>query len=117
MPPLKVLKTVLCMILDLSTATQLYATWQDNPRIAMELLAPSERKSREGIYGYGDKVLKATGDYHIEGFVVAAFYTYWWRKLRYVVEHRAEGGGSFCHIYAHDNLKLLKKANAHGSVS
>lgn len=116
MPRKSRLKLVFCMFCDLRTAMQLYETWQDDPRGAMELLLPAARIPDKDVYDYGDKVLKATGDYRIEGFVVAAFYTYWLRNLRYVVEHRAEGGGSFLHTYAHKNLVLLKKANANGTL-
>lgn len=56
-----------------------------------------------------DYVEKITGDYHIKGYVVAVFFTKWMRLLRYVVEHRAEGGGSFLHVYSHTNLVLISR--------
>lgn len=57
----------------------------------------------------GDRVKKVTGDYHVTGYVVAVFRTRLLLKLRYVVEISAEGGGSFCHIYAPSNLELIEK--------
>lgn len=55
----------------------------------------------------GDIVNKVTGEYHIKGVVVAVF-----QKLdmqtRLVVEHKAEGGGSFLHIYGPNNLELVQ---------
>lgn len=53
----------------------------------------------------GDRVYKHTGDYHIEGEVRAVF-TKQDGSVRYVVEHSAEGGGSFLHIYSAANLIL-----------
>lgn len=50
----------------------------------------------------GNKVLKYTGDYQLEGIVVAVFSTTK-GKLRYVVEHFP----GFLHIYSEQNLKLL----------
>ena len=53
----------------------------------------------------GDYVKKITGEYQIYGTVVSVF-----KKIdgatRLVVEHKAEGGGSFLHIYGPNNLKL-----------
>lgn len=52
----------------------------------------------------GDYVKKITGEYQIYGTVVSVF-----NKLdgatRLVVEHKAEGGGSFLHIYGENNLE------------
>ena len=52
----------------------------------------------------GDYVKKVTGDYQIHGTVVSVF-----QKIdgatRLVVEHKAEGGGSFLHIYGPNNLE------------
>ena len=54
----------------------------------------------------GDYVKKVTGEYHIYGTVVSVF-----NKLdgatRLVVEHKAEGGGSFLHIYGPNNLEYI----------
>lgn len=55
----------------------------------------------------GDKVIKVTGDYRIGGEVRSVF-TMANGAVRYVVEHKAEGGGSFLHIYAAHNLELAK---------
>jgi hypothetical protein len=54
----------------------------------------------------GQHVMKVTGDYHIQGEIRSRF-TMRNGAVRYVVEHRAEGGGSFLHIYAGKNLQLL----------
>ncbi len=53
------------------------------------------------------KVKKVTGDYQIEGTIVghAEMLN---GKVRYVVEHKAEGGGSFLHIYAEANLRIIE---------
>lgn len=57
-----------------------------------------------GKFAVGDRVLKHTGDYQIVGEVRAVF-TMRNGAVRYVVEHKAEGGGSFCHIYSAANLR------------
>jgi hypothetical protein len=58
----------------------------------------------------GDYVKKVTGEYNINGVVVSVF-----QKIdgatRLVVEHKAEGGGSFLHIYGPNNLQLISKYN------
>jgi hypothetical protein len=56
----------------------------------------------------GDYVEKVTGDYHIKGYILSVFTTRR-KKVRYVVEHEADGGGSFCHIYSFTNLSLIRK--------
>lgn len=53
-----------------------------------------------------DLVNKVTGDYKIKGIVRSVF-TKCNGETRLVVEHRAEGGGSFLHIYGPSNLVLL----------
>lgn len=53
----------------------------------------------------GEHVEKHTGDYRIKGEVRAIFTTAA-GSVRYVVEHKAEGGGSFLHIY---NVSQLRK--------
>lgn len=58
----------------------------------------------------GDRVLKVTGDYHIYGEVRSIF-TKADGTTRYVVEHKAEGGGSFLHIYSRQNLELANDGN------
>lgn len=56
----------------------------------------------------GDYVKKVTGEYQIHGTVVSVF-----QKIdgsvRLVVEHYAEGGGSFLHIYGPNNLELVTR--------
>ena len=56
----------------------------------------------------GDYVKKVTGEYQIHGTVVSVF-----EKIdgatRLVVEHYAEGGGSFLHIYGPSNLQLVTR--------
>lgn len=58
------------------------------------------------VWPRGTRVKKVTGDYQIEGTVVghAEMLN---GKLRYVVEHEATGGGSFLHIYADANLRVI----------
>jgi hypothetical protein len=58
------------------------------------------------FYEEGDMVMKVTGDYHIKGEIRGSFTLSGTDKVRYVVEHKAEGGGSFCHIYSGSNLRL-----------
>ena len=61
-------------------------------------------------YVVGDYVKKVTGEYQIHGTVVSVF-----NKMdgaaRLVVEHKAEGGGSFLHIYGPNNLQLISNYN------
>jgi hypothetical protein len=51
----------------------------------------------------GGLVEKHTGDHRAKGEVRGVL------TLRYVVEHKAEGGGSFCHIYSGQNLRLVER--------
>lgn len=55
------------------------------------------------MYNLGDRVLKHTGDYQLEGEVRDVFYTKS-GKVRYVVEHDM----GILHIYSDANLKLVK---------
>lgn len=57
----------------------------------------------------GDYVEKITGDYHIKGYVIGIATTRLTKKPLYVVEHTAEGGGSFSHIYSRSNLALIRR--------
>lgn len=52
-----------------------------------------------------DEVEKFTGDYKAFGVIVSRF-TLLNGAERYVVEHKAEGGGSFAHIYNPSQLRL-----------
>jgi len=61
----------------------------------------------ENCFEIGDKVEKVTGDYRIKGEVRSVF-TKANGETRLVVEHRAEGGGSFLHIYGPANLELCE---------
>lgn len=56
-------------------------------------------------YEIGDQVEKFSGEYRAFGEVRTRFTTKR-GAVRYVVEHEAEGGGSFCHIYSGANLRL-----------
>lgn len=56
-------------------------------------------------YKVGDWVRKVTGEYHISGEVRSVF-TKADGAVRLVVEHNAEGGGSFLRIYSEANLAL-----------
>lgn len=58
------------------------------------------------FFSVGDKVRKVTGEYRINGEVRAVF-TKADGTVRLVVEHNAEGGGSFLHIYSEANLELI----------
>ena len=60
-------------------------------------------------FNLGASVEKYSGDYSAFGVVVAQFEIEP-EKRRYVVKHRAEGGGSFCHIYSAANLRLALPA-------
>lgn len=59
-------------------------------------------------YTIGQQVEKHTGDYRAKGEVRGIF-TMTSGAVRYVVEHRAEGGGSFCHIYSAANLRAVEE--------
>lgn len=61
----------------------------------------------------GQQVRKVTGDYQIDGEVRSVF-TKASGETRLVVEHKAEGGGSFLHIYAEANLTLLERSGNRG---
>ncbi|WP_234895022.1 hypothetical protein [Agrobacterium vitis] len=58
-------------------------------------------------FAIGDLVEKHTGDYTAKGEVRGIFATTR-GAVRYVVEHQADGGGSFCHIYSEKNLRSLQ---------
>lgn len=57
-----------------------------------------------GKFKVGERVQKVTGDYRIGGEVRSVF-TKANGEIRLVVEHKAEGGGSFLHIYGEGNLE------------
>lgn len=54
------------------------------------------------MFNIGDKVLKYTGDYQLEGEIRSIFSTKS-GKIRYVVEHKP----GFLHIYSDTNIKKL----------
>jgi hypothetical protein len=58
----------------------------------------------EWAFSLFDLVEKYTGEYTARGIVLARFTTSAGAE-RYVVEHKAEGGGGFCHIYGPNNLR------------
>ncbi len=58
----------------------------------------------------GDKVIKYTGDYHLEGEIRAVFTTKA-DKVRYVVEHVP----GFLHIYSVSNIRLIEEST-HGTT-
>ena len=62
---------------------------------------------KDKFFNIGDKVEKFTGDYKAKGEVRGQFFMKN-GALRYVVEHKADGGGSFCHIYSAKNLRRVK---------
>lgn len=57
------------------------------------------------MFEIGDRVEKCTGDYNLEGVIVAAFTTLS-GKERYVVEHQPLAPGML-HIYGPNNLRKL----------
>ncbi len=61
-------------------------------------------------FNIGDKVLKCTGDYHLEGVVVAVFQTLK-GGVRYVVEHQPLAPG-LLHIYGEANLCLQAEVSS-----
>lgn len=64
----------------------------------------SDERYMPESYEIGDHVEKYTGEYRAFGEIRCRF-TMKNGAVRYVVEHRAEGGGSFCHIYSAANLR------------
>ncbi len=82
--------------------------WQDSCRsIARTAIAQIDllRGSSGAHLRIGDHVEKYTGDYKVKGEVRGVFRAASDSPIRYVVAHRAEGGGLFCHIYAIANLR------------
>ena len=65
----------------------------------------------------GDQVFKHTGDYRLSGEIRGAFTLWDEGPWRYVVRHKAEGGGFFCHIYSASNLRLADDQPAWGTVA
>lgn len=55
----------------------------------------------------GEQVEKYSGDYRAKGEVRGIF-AMKNDAIRFVVEHEAEGGGSFCHIYSEKNLRRVE---------
>ncbi len=74
-------------------------------RAALYTCAPSDAGLIEALeWQIGDQVEKFTGDYSAFGEVRGIF-TLKNGAVRYAVEHNAEGGGSFAHIYSAKNLR------------
>lgn len=75
----------------------------------VQALAKIDRLKRTNPYAHskfrmGQRVKKVTGDYKIRG-VVRSVFVKGDGAVRLVVEHTAEGGGSFLHIYGEANLE------------
>lgn len=68
---------------------------------------PTPKLLDESIPTIGSMVKKVTGDYKITG-TVRSIFTKDDGGVRLVVEHTAEGGGSFLHIYSPANLVTIK---------
>ena len=64
------------------------------------------RESHAPGFRVGQRVKKVTGEYHISGEVRSVF-TKADGVVRLVVEHQAEGGGSFLHVYGPNNLEAV----------
>lgn len=64
----------------------------------------------EILFTTGDRVMKVRGDYHISGEIRSIF-TKANGETRIVVEHQAEGGGSFLHIYNPSQLERIIPAD------
>lgn len=58
-------------------------------------------------FQFREQVEKYTGDYRAKGEVRGIF-PMKNGAIRFVVEHPAEGGGSFCHIYSEKNLRRVE---------
>ncbi|WP_321385717.1 hypothetical protein [Rhizobium sp.] len=100
---------------------------EEKPRYTTKRLRQEIAKAKQGVIDelYGTNVLaipqtfqigqpveKFTGDYIAKGEVRGIF-AMKGGAIRYVVEHQAEGGGSFCHIYSEKNLRP-SEAPTHG---
>lgn len=91
-----------------SRVLDMIRNWRELERLYDDMMYRPPRDPMQ-LFEIGDRVKKVTGDYHVTGYVVSAFRTRLLLKLRYVVEISAEGGGSFCHIFAPSNLELIEK--------
>ena len=80
-------------------------------RSSDEEVAAAARRILDGCgphkFNVGDRVEKLTGEYTALG-VVRGVFTMSRGALRYCVEHQAEGGGSFVHIYSEANLRAVE---------
>ena len=76
-----------------------HATYEEIFGCSIAALSPAD-------FYVGDQVEKHTGDYHAKGEVRGIF-AMKNGAIRYVVEHPAEGGGSYCHIYSEKNLRKV----------
>lgn len=83
------------------------ARQQGRQEVVDELFGTCVAVIPRAAFKVGDKVEKHTGDYHAKGEVRGIFAMNN-GAIRYVVEHPAEGGGSFCHIYSEKNLRKVE---------
>ena len=84
-------------------------TWDGDP-VTLRLTSTQPLRAEdvgEDLLDLGEEVMKVTGDYRIRGTVRSRF-AMGNGAVRYAVEHRAEGGGSFLHVYSRTNLERLE---------
>lgn len=82
-------------------------TWDGDP-VILYLAQPLRVEDvGEDLLDLGEEVMKVTGDYRIRGIVRSRF-AMGNGAVRYAVEHRADGGGSFLHVYSRANLERLE---------
>ena len=91
---------------NLIAETIVRACADEQLRTTIELLGEAAL-GQATSFAIGDQVEKHTGDYRAKGEVRGIFAVKN-GAIRYVVEHRAEGGGSFCHIYSEKNLRKVE---------
>lgn len=72
-----------------------------------EMLGTNVAVIPKPAFQFEEQVEKCTGDYTARGEVRGIF-PMKNGVIRFVVEHQAEGGGSFCHIYSEKNLRRVE---------